>query len=107
MKHTLLLVRLNEDQIARAKEVNGARKGITHALICGPYGQIFGTEKQCLKYFMAWSPTYYWPGKLGAIFPNLFDKEKRTKKHKITNYETTFDLVEKLIEANEKPSKRR
>ena len=29
---------------------------ITHALVCGPYGQMFGTERQCLKYFTAWDP---------------------------------------------------
>ncbi len=33
------------------------RKRITHALICGPYGQVFGTEKECLQYFTAWVRT--------------------------------------------------
>ena len=47
MKHNLTLVTLTADQIANAKEANGQRKRITHALICGPYGQKFGTEKQC------------------------------------------------------------
>ena len=36
MKHDLTLVRLDPEQIAKAKEANGARKKITHALICGP-----------------------------------------------------------------------
>ena len=53
-KHNLTLVTLTPNQILRAKEVNGKRKQITHALICGPYGQRFGTERQCLKYFNGW-----------------------------------------------------
>ena len=48
MKHNLTLVILTPEQIARAKEANGSRKRITHALVCGPYGRMFGTERQCL-----------------------------------------------------------
>ena len=62
MRHDLVLVPLSQDQIAKAKEAHGKRKRITHALLCGPYGQLFGTEKQCLKYYEVWS----------AIFPQLF-----------------------------------
>ena len=40
MKHDLTLVALNQEQITKAKEVNGKRKQITHAVICGPYGQL-------------------------------------------------------------------
>ena len=53
-KHELILVSLNKAQIARARKANGKRKQITHALLCGPYGQIFSTEKQCLKYYLVW-----------------------------------------------------
>ena len=87
MKHDLTLVALNQEQITKAKEVNGKRKQITHAVICGPYGQLFGTEKQCLKYFSAWS----------KIFPTLFGKAVETDKYEISNFEATFDLVNKLI----------
>ena len=87
----LILVTLNPEQIAKAKEVNGKRKRMTHALLCGPYGQIFGTEKHCLKYFSVWVD----------IFPKLFSKGVRTEVHEITNFKTTFDLVNKLIEADE------
>ena len=103
-KHNLVLVKLDPIQITRAKEANGSRKRITHALLCGPYGQIFGTEKHCLKYFTAWDPKRrieVSPGKFRAIFPTLFDKAVRTDRHEIIDYESTFGLVEKLIEASE------
>ena len=100
MKHDLTLVRLNPEQIAEAKRVNGARKRITHALICGPYGQIFGTESQCLKYWEAWNPRRkieVSKGKFRAIFPDLFGKAVKTDDFPIANFETTFDLVNELI----------
>lgn len=87
----LTLVTLSPAQIAKAKEVNGTRKQITHALICGPYGQIFGTEKQCLKYFLVWVD----------IFPELFSKKVRTDIYEIADFKTTSRLVYKLIEAQE------
>ena len=77
MKHNLVLVTLNQDQIDKAKEVNGKRKQITHALICGPHGQIFGTEKQCRKYYSAWVNT----------FPYLFDKGVEYNEYEISKYE--------------------
>lgn len=39
MKEKLILVTLNKEQIEKAKEVNGDRKKITHALLCGSSGQ--------------------------------------------------------------------
>lgn len=104
MKHNLTLVKLTAEQIARAKEANGSRKRITHALICGPYGQFFGTEKQCLRYFTVWDPAYgieVLPGKFKAIFPNLFSKAVKTDTHEITDYESTPDLTDILIKAND------
>lgn len=75
--------------------------------MCGHYGQIFGTEKQCRKYYSAWS----------EIFPNLFDGGKEVKGHEPASYEYTFDLVniliaahdslEKKSEARQKPSTQR
>ena len=86
-KHGLVLVKLNRKQIAKAKEAIGHRKDITHALLCGPYGQIFGTEKQCLQYCSVWP----------EVFPLLFAKRKRTKRAKISDYTSTFNLVNDLI----------
>ena len=104
MKVNLVLVKLNPHQISRAKEANGSRKRITHALICGPYGQMFGTEKQCLKYFTVWDPAYrieVAPGKFKAMFPGLFGEAVRTDKYEIIEYKSTWGLTEKLIAASE------
>ena len=90
-RHELIQVSLNDEQIARAKEANGSRKRITHALLCGPHDQMFGTEKQCLKYYLAWRD----------IFPALFSKGVETTNHEIAEYRSTFDLVNKLIEVDD------
>lgn len=87
LKHNLILVVLSRDQIEKAKEVNGKHKQITHALICGSHGQIFGTERHCRKYYSVWV----------NIFPYLFDKEIETKSYEIPDFESTFNLVNKLI----------
>ena len=103
-RHNLTLVTLNSEQIVRAKETNGSRKRITRALICGPYGQLFGTEAQCLKYFEVWDPAYRFevaPGKFKSMFPNLFDKAVRNDDFKITEFQSTRNLTDKLIKASE------
>lgn len=87
----LILVRLTKDQIERAKEANGRRKQITHALLCAPHGQIFGTEIHCRKYYAVWK----------TIFPKLFPAHFETDDWDIADYESTFDLVNRLIEAEE------
>lgn len=92
----VLLVELENEQIRKAKEVNGARKQVTHAVVCGEYGQIFGTEKQCRKYYSAWS----------EIFPKLFDGGKEVKGHEPASYESTFDLVNDLIAAHDSLEKK-
>ena len=105
MKHTLTLVILTPEQIARAKEANGRRKRITHALVCGPYGQMFGTERQCLKYFTVWGPDHrieIAPGQFQAPFADLFDKAVKTTAYAISDYRTTPDLVTRLMEASGK-----
>ncbi|MFQ2347694.1 MULTISPECIES: hypothetical protein [Aeromonas] len=51
MENDLILVVLDVEQIAKAKDENGKRKQITHALVVGNYGVMFGTEKQCMKYY--------------------------------------------------------
>lgn len=91
-KQPLVLVKLNREQIAWAKEANGKRKRITHALICGQYGQLFGTEKQCLKYYTVWS----------GIFSSLFSRSFRTSSYSIDDFNSTFNLVMKLFDASER-----
>ena len=91
MKHNLILVALNQDQIKKFKKINGNRKQISHALICGPYGQMFGTEKQCRKRYSVWVD----------IFPHLFDKAVENNDYEISNYASNFNLVNKLIELHD------
>jgi len=91
MENTLILVALNEEQISQAKVVNGQRKKITHALLCGSYGQIFGTEKQCSKYYNVWED----------IFKDLFFESKTVQACDVLHYESTFDLVNILIAASD------
>ena len=105
MKHNLTLVILTREQITQAKEANGSRKRIAHALVCGPYGQMFGTEKQCLKYFTAWDPDHrieVAPGQYEALFGDLFDKAVKTIAYAITDFRTTPELVTRLMEASDK-----
>jgi hypothetical protein len=86
----LVLAKLSAHQIALAKEANGSRKQITHVLLCGKYGQIFGTEKHCWKYYSAWSD----------IFRPLFRRAYEVNlPHPVPSYESTFNLVVKLLDA--------
>ena len=87
----LVLVVLDEEQIAKAKAANGPRKRITHAIMCGPHGQIFGTEKQCRKYYDPWK----------RIFPELFSTAYETDNYPISDFRTTPELVMRLIEASD------
>ena len=103
MKYNLTLVVLTPEQIARAREVNGRRKRITHALVCGPYGQMFGTEQECLKYFTLWDPDHrieVAPGQFRALFADLFDKAVKTTAYAVSDYRTTPDLAARLMEAS-------
>ena len=91
MKYNLVLVTLDKTQIEKAKQANGERKRITHALVCGPYGQMFGTEKQCFKYYSAWV----------NLFSCLFDKGVKTDAFVINDFKTTDLLVCKLFDAED------
>jgi len=91
MLQQLALVRLSTAQIANAKVANGEKRKITHAVSCGSYGQLFGTEKQCRRYFSAWS----W------IFPALFSHAAEFNDFPMSDYKTTFNLVLRLIEASD------
>lgn len=94
-KHDLLLVALSAEQITRAKVANGKHKRITHALVCGPYGQMFGTEKQCRKYFWAWDPDK------GRVFPTLFARAVITDNYALSDFKNTPELTLKLIDIAE------
>ena len=83
----LVLVRLTAEQISLAKQANGPRLKITHALLCGSYGQMFGTEKRCAEYYEAWK----------HIFRHLFCEVYKAEAHPIRCYESTFNLVMSLI----------
>lgn len=87
----LYLVNLNDYQIQKAKEINGTRKKITHALVCEGYGQIFGSERHCRKYFNAWKD----------IFSELFNEAKEVQEYALEDYQSTFNLVNVLIAAND------
>ena len=89
MKYPIVFAKLTPLQIELAKEANGKNKKITHAVLCGKYGQIFGTEKYCLKYFNVWK----------ADMKKLFSKSLNSENAEIINYETTFNLVNILIRA--------
>src|SRR5690554_5379181 len=91
MTEKVKLVKLNADQVALAKKENGERKKITHAVVCGDYGQMFGTEKQCEKYFSAWS----------HIFPYLFSGGQKLNNFEFESYKTTPELVMVLIDAHD------
>jgi len=91
VKHKLLLVSLRQQQIKNSKQINGSRKRITHALICGTHGQLFGTEKFCRKYYRAWLD----------VFPLLFEEGVETDNCEIADYQSTPELVTKLIELHD------
>lgn len=89
----LILAKLSDEQIAKAKSENGERKKITHVLLCGDYGQKFGTEKQCLKYYNVWKD----------IFKELFESSNKIDSiPTISNYHSTFDLVNILMKEHDK-----
>jgi len=84
----LLLVTLTDAQMRQARAANGERKKITHAVVCGRHGQRFGTERDCLKYFDAWSQSFV---------PSLFARAAQTDRHEFQDFTTTPDLVNVLI----------
>jgi len=90
--NTLILAPLTGEQIAIAKSTLGARRQITHVLVCGSFGKMFGTEKQCRKYFAPWS----------TDFPTLFDQVIEANGVELTDYEETDGLVMRLIDAQGK-----
>ncbi|MBL0517986.1 MULTISPECIES: hypothetical protein [Aeromonas] len=87
MNNDLVLVTLGVEQIAEAKEANGKRKQITHALVVGNYGVMFGTEKQCMKYYSVWK----------NIFKELFGKCYETNQFHLTTYICSGNVVMDLI----------
>ena len=92
METDLVLVSLNKDQISKAKDVNGKRRKITHALVCGKYGTMFGTEKQCRKYYSVWK----------EVFKNLFGNCCETGSYELSTYQCSGDVVMELIAESDK-----
>lgn len=88
----LVLVTLTDEQVVLAKRANPHSRKITHALLCGSYGQMFGTEKQCTKYYCSWE----------TIFRHLFERIYKSELHQIECYESTFNLVNLLVEADDR-----
>ena len=91
MDKDLVLVSLSEDQIKRAKEENRKRKQITHALVVSSYGIIFGTERQCRKYYSVWS----------NIFNHLFVRCYEIDQYHINNFVDSGNVVMSLIEESD------
>lgn len=92
MESDLVLVALDADQIYEAKEANGKRQQITHALVVGKHGVMFGTEKQCMKYYSAWKD----------IFKGLFKRCYETDRYSLSTYMCSGNVVMNLIEESEK-----
>lgn len=92
MDPDLVLVSLNDVQISKAKEVNGKRRQITHALVCGKFGVMFGTEKQCKKYYLVWK----------EIFKSLFGRCYESSNYDLTTYECSGNVVMELIAESDK-----
>lgn len=86
----LVLVTLTDAQIERAKAADGERKKITHAVVCGCFGRMFGTERQCLKQFGAWA---------GIFVPGLLERAVRTDSHEFRDFRTTPNLRNVLFRA--------
>lgn len=82
----VLLVRLSRAQSEAARKANCNQKDYTHAVICGEYGQLFGTETFCRKYFNSWA----------RIFPLIFDGGAEINSMEIHNFSHTADLAETL-----------
>ncbi|WP_166018187.1 hypothetical protein [Cobetia sp. MB87] len=95
MHDKVILVALNDEQKAEAVQAQSSRKKITHAVVCGDYGTIFGTEKYCLKYFHAWS----------SIFPNIFSGGEFSDSFQFVTYQPTYELVNILMVANDEAKK--
>lgn len=90
-RYTLCLASLNPAQIIAAKSALGQRRRITHVLLCGPYGKIFGTEAQCRKYFTPWS----------TLFPEIFEKAIESTSYELEDYNETRDLVLHLLKESD------
>ena len=88
----LVLVKLNEEQRRWARDARPtSKKNITHAVLCGPYGQLFGTEIQCRDKFDLWR----------IVFKRLFRRAYESDNCVLTDYTSTADLVAILIDEDD------
>ena len=97
MNEDLVLVSLTAEQIAKAKEKNGQRKQITHALVVGKHGIMYGTEKQCRKYYSVWCD----------IFKHLFGNCYETGQYQLNDFKDSGNVVMSLIEDSDKQESKR
>ena len=89
-RHTLALVGLAAKQQRRALEANPNLQQATFAVLCGSYGQIFGTARQCKPMYETWRRLY-----LDVLFESAFESHQFA----ISDYRTTVDLDRVLAEA--------
>jgi len=83
----LILVKLDNDQILKFQAANDTKMKITHALLCGSFGQIFNSEKHCRQRYESWS----------KMFSGIFSEISESGSHEINDYTKTHNLVIKLF----------
>ena len=59
-------------------------------MLCGSYGNIFGTEKNCRKYFSVWS----------RIYTDIFHEYYETNDIEIIDFNITSDLSIQLVDVS-------
>ena len=96
MNDSLIMATLTNEQIVKAKRYNGKGRRMTHVIICGEYGKVFGTEIQCLRLFSI----------LKNTFRKLFSDVKIIESCQLTTYKETKNiedvLFSKIYEKREK-----
>lgn len=104
MSAKIILVKLNAEQVQLAKSANGERRKISRAVVCEGHGQLFGTYKQCRKYFLPWKLMYSRTGIAEFRGLRLFTDAMETDSYIFSNYEETPDLSINLGKASYVPS---
>ena len=92
MAKDLVLVSLNDQQIAQAKAANGADQDITHAVVCGDHGVKFGTHEQCQKAYSFW----------GSVFSDIFDRTYVTQEYDLPTYDCSGDDLPDILKDKSK-----
>ena len=87
MNDSLIMAALDDEQVAKAKQANGKNRRITHVVICGDYGRVFGTYNQCARHFSFFKNT----------FKKLFFEAKIVDSCRINDYQDTFEIENVLF----------